>query len=287
MDVIIKSQKDYSKLFYQVLNETEKREVNLYLYLTFLHPMDVVVLAEFIIYSLKKGIEVTLTVNNSEVKKYLSAIGLLEFCSKNYQEPSEIIEIPSFTAMPLRRVNRETMVYYIQRTQDYFQAFCPGKDLGMLNITISELVNNVYDHSESPIDSYVFSQFYPNLNKIKIAVSDLGNGIPRTVNRFFQGKGFDLLSQVDAVKWALRLNSTTKSMPHNAGRGLDTINSFVYANNGEWSLFTDQIQMISKNGKPRFAKNSIDYFVGTVIEISIDINNLESLESQDFLDWEF
>jgi anti-sigma regulatory factor (Ser/Thr protein kinase) len=287
MDIVIKDQADYSKLFYQILHESDTKKVNIYLYLIFLHPMDVVILVEFIIYSLLRGIEVSLIVNNSNVRNYLSAIGLFEFCSQNYEEPSEIIEIPSFTAMPLRRVNRETMVYYIQRTQDYFQVLCPGKDLGMLNITISEMVNNVYDHSRSPIDSYVFSQFYPNLNKIKIAVSDLGYGIPRTVNKFFQEKGLKPLEQVEAVQWALKLNSTTKSMPYNAGRGLDTINSFVGANRGEWRLFSDQIQMISQNGEARFFQNPIEDFIGTVIEISIDINNLENLENQDFLDWEF
>ena len=237
------------------------------------------------IYNLKSGIEVTLVVSNQAVRDYLEAIGLFEFCSQNYLEPSEIIEIPSFTAMPLRRVNRETMVYYIQRTQDYFQGLCPGKDLGMLNITISELVNNVYDHSKSPVDSYVFSQFYPHLNKIKIAVSDLGYGIPRTVNKFFQEKDLTPLSQVEAVQWALKLNSTTKSMPYNAGRGLDTINSFVDANQGEWRLFSDQVLMSSQMGKARFDTNPIEDFIGTVIEISIDINNLENLENQDFLDW--
>ncbi|WP_026951119.1 hypothetical protein [Algoriphagus mannitolivorans] len=286
MDILIKDQEDYAKLFYYILHGKKDDYANIYLYLTFLYPLDVVVLAEYIIYSLNHGTTVTLTVNNSAVKDYLEAVGLFEFCSKNYQEPREIIEIPSFTAMPLRRVNRETMVYYIQRTQDYFQVLCPGKDLGMLNITISELVNNVYDHSKSPIDSYVFSQFYPNLNKIKFAVSDLGNGIPRTVNKFLNEKGHKSLDQVEAVKWALRLNSTTKSMPYNAGRGLDTINSFMEANRGEWRLYSDQIKMISRAGETHFIQNPIEDFIGTVIEISIDINNLERLESQDFLDWE-
>lgn len=47
MDILIKSKVDYSKFFYQILKETEKRKVNIYLYHTFLHPMDVVIFAEF------------------------------------------------------------------------------------------------------------------------------------------------------------------------------------------------------------------------------------------------
>lgn len=287
MEIVIQKESDYSKLFHAIENDLAKSPFNIYLYLRYLSPMDVLILTEFIIFCLKEGKEVNLTVNEPSVKDYLSAIGLFEFCSKNYQEPVEIIEIQSFTAMHLRRVNRETMVYYIDRTQAYFQTFCVGKDLGMLNIAISELVNNVYDHSNSPIDSFVFSQFYPKTGIIKIGVADLGLGIPRKVNEYLSNAGQKHILQEDAVKWALKLNSTTKSMPYNAGRGLDTINSFVEANAGEWRLFSDQIQMISGKGKTHFFRNPIEDFIGTVIEISIDINNLEDLGNLEFLDWEF
>ena len=58
-------------------------------------------------------------------------------------------------------------------------------------------------------------------------------------------------------------------------------------NRGVWRLFSDQIHMISQGGETQFSSNPIEDFIGTVIEISIDINNLENLESQDYLDWEF
>jgi hypothetical protein len=82
--------------------------------------MDILILTEFIIYQLNIVGEVNLRVENQPIKNYLSAIGLLEFCTKNHSVSNEIFEIPSYTAMPIRRVNRETMNYYIFKTQSFF-----------------------------------------------------------------------------------------------------------------------------------------------------------------------
>lgn len=58
-----------------------------------------------------------------------------------------------------------------------------------------------------------------------------------------QRKGENLLSPEDTVKWALKLKKTTQSMPYNAGRGLDTISSFVKVNQGSWQVYTDSVKM--------------------------------------------
>ncbi|SFU18925.1 hypothetical protein SAMN04489724_0064 [Algoriphagus locisalis] len=285
MDIVIKSQSDYHKLFQIIEEGYQGAPITIHLYHRFLEPMDILILTEFIIFQLNQKVEINLWVDNLDVKGYLEAIGLFEFCSSNYHEPTELKEIASYSAMPLRRVNRETMNYYIGRTQMYFQTLCDRKDLGMLDITLSELINNVYDHSNSPIDCFVFCQYYPQKGQIKLAVGDLGFGIPKTVNNYLSNKGADTVSPYDAVKWALKLNRTTQSMPHNAGRGLDTVCSFVKVNQGSWKLFSDNVKMIGNGNKNIFFENPINNFIGTVIEITIIVNNLEELETMDVLDW--
>ena len=285
MDIVIKGQGDYHKLFHIIINPIPDECITIHLYQPFLRPMDILILTEFIIYQLNIVGKVNLNVENNPVKNYLQAIGLLEFCSENHFSPSEILEIPSYTAMPIRRVNRMTMNYYIDRTQAFFQTFCPGKDLGVLQIALSELINNVYDHSKSPIDCYVFCQYYRMKKTIVIAVADLGFGIPLTVNKFLDSQGLQKLSQFDAVKWALKLHKTTRSEPHNAGRGLDTISSFVLANRGNWKLFSDEVKMEGLENGNQFSQNPVQNFTGTVIEISIKVDNLNDIETVDFLDW--
>ncbi|MEB2783779.1 hypothetical protein [Algoriphagus persicinus] len=285
MDIVIKGQSDFHKLFHIILKPTAGECVTIHLYQAFLRPMDILVLTEFIISQLNTIGEVNLKVENQPVRNYLKAIGLFEFCSKNHFAPSEIFEIPSYTAMPIRRVNRETMNYYIQRTQAFFQTLCQDKDLGVLGIALSELINNVHDHAKSSIDAYVFCQYYPRHRIIILAVADLGFGIPFTVNKYLTDHCLSKLSQIDAVEWALKINKTTQSKPYNAGKGLDTISSFVTANKGQWKLFSGEVKMQSGVSGNQFFINPIQNFVGTVIEISIKVDNLSHIETVDFLDW--
>lgn len=100
-----------------------------------------------------------------------------------------------------------------------------------------------------------------------------------------QRKGESLLSPEDTVKWALKLRKTTQSMPYNAGRGLDTISSFVKANQGRWQVYTDSVKMVSNPSGNNFEENPIENFKGTVIEIIIKVANLEEKSISESLDW--
>jgi hypothetical protein len=285
MNIVIKGQGDFHKLFHIILNPIHAQHVTIHLFQAFLRPMDILILTEFIIYQLKTGSGVDLIVENQPVKNYLQAIGLLDFCLETHLSSGEIPEIPDYTAMPIRRVNLETMNNYILKTQAFFQTLCPGKDLGVLQIALSELINNVYDHSKSPFGCNVFCQYYRRQRLIVISVADLGYGIPLTVNRFLESQGLEKLSQFDAIGWALKLHKTTRSEPHNAGRGFDTIASFVQAIDGSWKLFSDEVRMESSQQGNQFSPNPIQNFTGTVIEISIKVDNLSDIETVDFLDW--
>lgn len=46
---------------------------------------------------------------------------------------------------------------------------------------ISETLNNAVDHSSSPCGAYTAIQPWPSLNKVAVAVSDAGVGIPHTI----------------------------------------------------------------------------------------------------------
>lgn len=285
MEIVIKSKGDYHKLFQTILNPPKSNFVTIHLYQAFLFPMDILILTEFIIFQLNTQIEVNLLVWSPPVKNHLLAIGLFEFCSKNHRSSTQIIEIQKYTAMPICRVSRENMNNYIIKTQSFFQTFLYEKDLDVLGIVLSEMINNVYDHSSSPIGCYVFCQYYPQTKLIMISVADLGFGIPITVNKFLNSIGKEPLSSQDAVKWAIELNRTTKSMPYNAGKGLDTISTFVKSNNGSWRIYSDIVTMISKNGEVQYSVNPIENFTGTVIEVSIKVDNLNTKETVDFFEW--
>lgn len=285
--LLIKNRLDYSKLFDIIRRDFSNQEIRVVLDLKFLTPFDVLILAQFFIHQLTQNCDIYLTVNDGEVLRYVKAIGLQDFCHKNFSESIEINEIQSFTAMPIKRLTRESMDYYINTTQTYFESICQGKDLGVLNIALAELINKVHDHAKSPIDSYVFCQYYPKNSEIIIAVSDLGIGIPYSVNSYMQRNGNPLISAEDTIKWALKFRKTTQSMPYNAGRGLDTISSFLQKNKENWYLYSDSVIMESSPHPNNFEENPVKNFKGTIIEISIKVSNLEEKIIEDSFNWDF
>lgn len=284
----INKRQDLSKLYDFILNnDIQYNGIILYVNY-FLYPRDVLIITQFIMYCLirKRGNFLRIKCNNNAIEKYISDIGLLNFCDKNRKDSSTIEFITSRTAMPIRRVTRETMDEYINSAVRYFQEKCPTKELTMLNQSFAELINNVYDHAQSEIDAYVFCQYYPQKETIRIAVADLGIGISESVSRYHKKKGLAKLSEIESVKWAIKERATTQSMPRNKGLGLSNIFTFVESNSSEISLYTGNVLLLGNTFGKRIYKNGINPFLGTVVEVELIISNLPDIEEQ-YVDFEY
>ncbi len=302
--IVISNLSNYSK-FYQIIeSKVINQKFNIIFEKSNLEPFEVLILTQFAIIQKQRNCNITVTTSNQELITYLKEIEIADFCNKNVDFPTTVEAITKTTAMPIRRLNRETMDNYIIKTQQYFNQFCEDKDLTSINTGISELINNVIDHSKSPIDAYIFCQFYESNKILKIAVADLGVGIPKNVNEYIQNNNGNILNETNALFWALTIQNTTKSTPNNRGRGLDTINSFMKSYLSDWHIFTNGIQFLAKNDiKHPFDKyqisdyirkkqlfnerdiiipNVISSFFGTIIQLDIQIENLENEEIVDF-----
>jgi len=283
--VIIRSQIDFAKA-YDIISRGESGiHVRMDLYLSELHPMDILIITQFAIWLQSTGGEITLSVEE-HIRTYVEDIGLSEFCNSNVHSPATIDSISSQTAMPIRRVDRETMYAYVDATEAYMKNICLGKDLQMLNHCLSELINNVYDHSNSKIDAYVFCEYYPLFNIIRVAVSDLGIVIPNSVKNYLKRENKIELGEKECVKWALEENRTVKSSPHNMGKGLDNLNSFARANDTVWKIVTNGILMKGEPSKNSYYDNPIVGFQGTIVELDIRVDNLHEHKLVDD-DWEW
>jgi len=287
MKIHIKSKQDYFQLFSVLKKSIKNEKFDLIIDVTFLEPFDILILTQFVIVQKNRGCVFKVKSKN-HIINYLKDIGFVQFCNENHIEPKTIEGIGSYTAMPIRRVERNTMAQYIDLTVRYFSSICRDKDLSMLNLCLSELINNVYDHSHSLIGAYVFCQFYPKTKTIKLAVSDLGIGIPESVNTFLKTHKRDKKSHVECVKWAIKENKTTLSIPQNAGKGLDNVNCFIKAINSSWKLYTENVQLFGYPSGNRYLENNIHNFIGTLIEVSIKVDELEEKDDnlyQDELFW--
>jgi phage-related holin len=245
----------------------------------FFEPIDILLFAMSVIYFKNFNIhQKYIHPLNFKTQSYLEKIGLKEFCLTNYSQPNTIKTIPLYSAMPLRRITTATMNEYIELAKEFFSRRFPDKDLDFLNITISELINNVYDHSNSPIDAYVFCQFYPTLNVIKVVVGDLGIGIPESVNNYLISNNKHQMNDKDAINWAIDENTSTKSHPYNRGKGFNNLIGFITYNRSIMSLYSNSAILMISKGRQSFFDNNITNFRGTAIQMDIYIDNLPQID---------
>ena len=72
--------------------------------------------------------------------------------------------------------------------------------------------------------------------------------------------------------------NTVKSKKHNAGIGLDNILSYLQ-DVGNIEIFTNDVYCsFDKNKQIYFGINPISEFIGTLIEITINIHNLDPID---------
>jgi len=99
---------------------------------------------------------------------------------------------------------------------------------GYIKYVLTEIMNNVCDHSESTIGGYVTAQFYPSKHKIQVSIADTGIGFLEKMQRKFS----DITTEEEAIKYAVQ-KEVTGSLPdmygaeRNAGYGLYVISKIV------------------------------------------------------------
>ena len=112
----------------------------------------------------------------------------------------------------------------------------------------TEMMNNVVDHSQSPIGGYTMAQFYPNNQKIQFSIADKGIGFLENV----KFKEPNIKDEIEAIEKALekgfsanKNNQLYGSAYRNAGYGLYIMSEIIKQVGGKFVI-------ISNNGLYRY-----------------------------------
>lgn len=115
------------------------------------------------------------------------------------------------------------------------------KELGnYLQYLFLELMNNVSDHSESPVGGYVMAQYFPNKRKIQFAVADRGIGFLENIQLKFP----NIADEHKAILKALEkgVTSTKPKMyghERNAGFGLYAMFEILQMTGGKFVIISN------------------------------------------------
>lgn len=242
--------------------------------ITYVVPSTIVSLVSFIIFAVKRKTEIEIYLPYEDhTKNYLKDIKLVDFCKQSIKgQIFRLNEDIVYPLVPIEQLKFEQLASYIQFVKIRIEQFTTGKDLSFVDICISEIINNIYDHSTD--QAYCFFQVYKNKKTIIFSACDLGIGIITKVRNYL-GNSSNNMSDTECLKWALTLGKTTRSQEHNAGKGLDNIKFGAKNSKSDLKIFTNNIHFLQdENGYEHFEKNPIENFKGTLIEVKINIENL-------------
>ncbi|MEG7935000.1 sensor histidine kinase [Bacillus mobilis] len=152
--------------------------------------------------------------------------------------------------------------------------------LDEVEVCISEIFNNINDHSSEQIGC-IYAQHYPNINQVKIAISDFGVGIPAAIQSKYQS-----LTDEEALNEAIKEGFSTQSSPGNRGAGLtNIINAIVQSYKGSIHIHSNAGIMKCTPGDTGFITRSSTasgFYPGTFFEIIFNTDNILENEEEDF-----
>jgi anti-sigma regulatory factor (Ser/Thr protein kinase) len=174
-----------------------------------------------------------------------------------------------------------------QRTVDFlFNRLMPwmGLNVGLsadsldtVRACLEEIFHNITDHSGVTVGC-VFAQHEPNLNRIHIAISDFGVGIPRRVREHVAG-----LSDQAAIAKACEEGFTTKSNVRNRGAGLPNLMRYVTTRNQGTVLIASgrgELSAVYESQRMKTtARTSPSFYPGTLVTTILRTDTIEAVAS--------
>ncbi|ASV30637.1 hypothetical protein CJ263_10665 [Maribacter cobaltidurans] len=248
----------------------------------FLDPAEIVVLACSIEYLYTRfNCKVEFCGGFPSLNNHLDKIKFKHYWNPSFKRDNYTASKNNSTLCPWH-ISKNMIDQYGQQAQKYFKnTFFHNKDLQPLSQSLVEVFNNIFDHSESSIQGYVITQFYPSTEELTFAVCDFGKAIPTTINNYLHGKdNFELKHNV-AIEKALERGMTIRSIPHNAGFGLTNVLEFAEDSNGKLTIFSNGGYFIKESKKEKKSGLLSYPFNGTLIIVKIDTTTLDDFDSDD------
>lgn len=219
------------------------------------------------------------------LNEYLSNIQFFNYWEKGFNR-TNFQQMRRMTNLCLWKLHPNMLSPYVAYAQRYFEDNFPVTnqtqfiDFQPLYVTLSELFNNIIDHSTSSVSGFTTCQFYPQNHKLKIAVCDFGIGIPTLINRFLTQQGVQNTSSIEALKKAFENSFSTKSSPRNKGFGLNTLKTIVKNSNGVLRVISNDVMMLMNSHSEEQIFQIKHNFQGTLFEIILDTTTFDVQDNE-------
>ncbi|HMO30410.1 ATP-binding protein [Enterovirga sp.] len=251
--------------------------------LGFIEPAGVTFLSNFVWWAHHRGIEAFFR-NHAPDREAIRFLDDSLFFEQHLNKKLNQYAAPRITTKPLQRVGVASSHDWIRVNLVPWLASRTGlseASFYMIQVCVSELFNNILDHSTKNNGS-IFMQHFPRLDKISISVADFGVGIPDSVRKIQPE-----ISSNDAILRAVEEGFTSQTTPRNRGVGLHYLLKTVVEGNG------GTVSIYSFDGSVCFSPSRVvpgftvgGFCPGTTIDISLRTDTIVSIEDKpEDLEW--
>lgn len=247
--------------------------------LRFIEPEGVVVLCNTIEYFRAVRVKVSFSNHNQNTdgNRYLDDSGFFKHYLKGYIFASSGRRS---TTMPLELFQASAYVPYLYGNLMPWisrEVHLSSDTLETIKTCLEEVFHNIEYHS-GITSGCTFSQHFPKKNRICIAISDFGIGIPTRVRTQRPD-----LNDADAIRLACEEGFTTKSNVRNRGAGLPNLIRYVVQRNSGTVLIHSGAGYLSASRGPKtpnITSRTMDWsYPGTLVHVVLRTDTLEKLES--------
>lgn len=263
-------------------------EIDLTNYESFIRPIFIVTIAQFIRFLRLRGhiVENLILPQKTNINKYLQHnINFLNLFHANFETlSSNSTSSLSLGSLPLMYITKDTIPDKKTIITQFLKSKCEDRDFTTIEVCLDEILNNCFDHANSKTGVIGCGQYIPTSRQIRLAICDTGIGIPNCVNTYLDKNNQKRKSSQDAISWAFEQHNTTQSTPTNRGRGLHTLHTAIESCKGNYRVITHDKWLIKAPGRKVY-RDTANFF-GTAIEFEINIDHLPELEFGDF-DYDF
>jgi anti-sigma regulatory factor (Ser/Thr protein kinase) len=272
-----------SNFLTQVLKVTSKKIEFDFGPLGFIMPVGVVSLTNLIKHLQLSGKTVTYTTGSHNILSKKDPIRYLDDClffQKIFGSKLNKESCLRETTIGLEFFTSKDFPYsFLEQTINWLKySGFKSKSFSELHISLTEVINNIRDHSDTKVWS-CFSQHYPQKNNISLAISDLGVGIPTTIRKRYPS----IDSDSRAIDYASQREISSKSRENNAGYGIPTIIDILKINNGDLMIKSLKgIFSITPSMGKRLQTSFYNY-PGTLIILDFRTDTLADAEEEDLI----
>lgn len=206
-------------------------------------------------------------------ESYLARVGLKEFAGykddypKRRQDTDRITNLIEVADSKDRQEARKNVLNVLQVNHDGARS--------VLDYCLEEMLRNVDDHAESPVNALLQAQYYENRHEVVMAIADTGYGILRSLRQWHQ----NLDSDFDAVKAAMQpgVSGRNTKKGTNAGLGLTVSSRLITRMGGTFQLVTGSAALEVKSKTEEIRALRVPW-QGVIVTMIVPRN--------DDLDWE-